>query len=200
MKKASANRFRLSVLIALTGALALGSFWVLEVMRKSLDNSIPQQPRNRPDYYVEKFNFVRMGKTGLAQYNISGEKLVHNPVDDSHEITLPIVHSLSKERPPMTMRSQHAIVDRDSSQVHMYDDVHIDRPETASNEHFHLTSEYLLLLPDDDVMQTDKPVVITQGTSRLTGTGMFANNATRELRLSSNVHASYQPQLKAASR
>jgi lipopolysaccharide export system protein LptC len=200
MKQIAANRFRLGILIAITAALALGSFWVLEVMRKGLASGAPQQPRSRPDYYVEKFNFVRMAKTGLAQYNIFGEKLVHNPVDDSHEIKLPNVHSLSKERPPMTMQSKRAVVDQDSSRVHMYDNVHVDRPATPTSEHFHLASEYLLLLPDEDVIQTDKPVVITLGTSRLTGIGMTANNATRELRLSSNVHASYQPQPKAAPR
>src|SRR4051812_47560099 len=149
MKKRAANRFRLGILIALAGALALGSFWVLEVMRKSLNDSTPQPIRTRPDYFVEKFNFVRMAKTGIAQYNISGEKLVHNPVDDSHEIKLPDVNSLSKERPPMTLRSERAIVDRDSSQVHMYDHVQVDRPETPANQAFHLASEYLLLLPDD---------------------------------------------------
>lgn len=194
------HRFRLAVILALSAVLALGSFWILEVMRKGVSDSNPDLPRSEPDYYVEKFNFVRMSKSGQAQYNISGKKLTHNPVDDSYAIQLPVVNSLSNERPPMTTRAERAIVDRNSSKVHMYDNVHIDRPATATSEHFHLTSEYLLILPDDDVMQTDKPVDITLSTSKLTGTGMFANNATRELRLSSNVHATYQPVLPAAPR
>ena len=194
------HRFRLAVILALSAVLALGSFWILEVMRKGVNDSNPDLPRSEPDYYVEKFNFVRMSKSGQAQYNISGKKLTHNPVDDSYAIQLPVVNSLSNERPPMTTRAERAIVDRNSSKVHMYDNVHIDRPATATSEHFHLTSEYLLILPDDDVMQTDKPVDITLSTSKLTGTGMFANNATRELRLSSNVHATYQPVLPAAPR
>lgn len=194
------HRFRLAVILALSAVLALGSFWILEVMRKGVSDSNPDLPRSEPDYYVEKFNFVRMSKSGQAQYNISGKKLTHNPVDDSYAIQLPVVNSLSNERPPMTTRAERAIVDRNSSKVHMYDNVHIDRPATATSEHFHLTSEYLLILPDDDVMQTDKPVDITLSTSKLTGTGMFANNATRELRLSSNVHATYQPILPAAPR
>jgi lipopolysaccharide export system protein LptC len=52
------------------------------------------------------------------------------------------------------------------------------------------------VLPDDDVVQTDKPVEITMGQSKLNGTGMFANNATRELRLSSNVHGTYQARVR----
>jgi lipopolysaccharide export system protein LptC len=196
----SANRFRVSVIIALATVLALGSFWLLEVMRQRSADLMPDKPRSEPDYYVEKFNFVRMSKTGQAQYSISGKKLVHNPVDDSHAIQLPVVNSLSNERPPMTTRAERAIVNGDNSKVHLYDDVQIDRPATPANEYFHLKSQYLLLLPDDDVMQTDKPVEITLGTSLLNGTGMVANNATRELRLSSDVHATYRPLPPAVSR
>jgi lipopolysaccharide export system protein LptC len=196
----SASRFRLAVIMALGAMLALGSFWVLEVMRKGVNDSLPDLPRTEPDYYVEKFNFVRMSETGQAQYNISGMRLTHNPVDDTAAIKLPVVNSLSKERPPMTSVAERALVDRDNSKIHMYDNVNIDRPATADTEYFHLKSEYLLILPDDDVMQTDKPVEITLGTSKLTGTGMVANNATRQLRLSSNVHATYQPPPPAAAR
>jgi lipopolysaccharide export system protein LptC len=195
-----ANRFSMAVMLALGTALVLGSFWVLEVMRRASSDSIPDLPRNEPDYYVEKFNFVRMSKTGEAQYNISGKRLTHNPTDDSHAIELPVVNSLSNDRPPMTTNAMRAMIERDNTKVHMYENVHVDRAATATSDHFHLKSEYLLILPDDDVMQTDKPVEITLGTSRLTGTGMIANNATRELRLSSNVHATYQPPAPAVSR
>jgi lipopolysaccharide export system protein LptC len=195
-----ANRFSMAVMLALATALVLGSFWVLEVMRRSSSDNIPDLPRNEPDYYVEKFSFVRMSKTGEAQYNISGKRLTHNPTDDSHAIELPVVNSLSNERPPMTTNAKRAMIERDNTKVHMYENVHVDRPATATSDHFHLKSDYLLILPDDDVMQTDKPVEITLGTSKLTGTGMMANNATRELRLSSNVHATYQPPASVGSR
>jgi lipopolysaccharide export system protein LptC len=193
MSGAPANRFGLGVVIAIGAALALGSFWLLEVMRKQVNDDNPDKPRVEPDYFVEKFNFVRMSVSGQAQYNISGKRLEHNPADDSHAIKLPIVNSLNAERPPMVARSQRALVNSDNSKVHMYDDVHIDRAATPTSDHFHLKSEYLLILPDDDIVKTDKPVEITLGNSRLTGTGMVANNATRELRLSSNVHATYPP-------
>jgi lipopolysaccharide export system protein LptC len=196
----SSNRFRLGVVVAIGAALALGSFWLLEVMRKQIADGIPDQPRKEPDYYVEKFNFVRMSVAGKAQYNVSGKRLEHYPADDTHGIKLPIVNSLSSERPPMTAHAERALVNSDNSKVHMYNNVHVDRPATATNEHFHLKSEYLLILPDDDVVQTDQPVEITLGTSVLTGIGMVANNATRELHLASNVHATYQPPLPAAPR
>lgn len=196
----SAQRFRLAIIMTLGAVLALGSFLLLEVMRKNVNDSLPDLPRTEPDYYVEKFNYVRMSQAGQAQYNISGMRLTHNPVDDTATITLPVVNSLSRDRPPMRSVAGHAMVDRDNSKIHMYDNVNIDRPATAATEHFHLKSDYLLILPDDDVMQTDKPVEIVLGSSKLTGTGMVANNAARQLQLLSNVHATYQPALPVAAR
>jgi lipopolysaccharide export system protein LptC len=196
----AASRFRLGVVFALVAVLALGSFWLLEVMRKQIEDASPSSPRSEPDYFVEKFNFVRMSVDGQAQYNISGKRLEHIPIDDTHLIKLPLINNLSVDRPPMTGRAERALVNSDNSKVHMYNNVHIDRPATPTHQYFHLKSEYLLILPDDDIVQTDKPVEITLGGSVLTGTGMVANNATRELRLASNVHATYPPPKPDAAR
>ena len=187
------NRFQIAVVLALGAAITLGSFWVLEVMRKGIIDDTPMSPRSEPDFYVETFNFIRISQTGEANYSISGKRLTHNPLDDSYEVELPIVNSVSPTRPPMVTRAKRALIEGDHSKVHMYDDVQVDRPATPTTQNFRLESEYLLILPDDDVMTSDKPVDMTLGISKLKGVGMYANNATRELRLSSNVHATYQP-------
>ncbi|MDO8305054.1 LPS export ABC transporter periplasmic protein LptC [Herminiimonas sp.] len=187
-----ANGMRLIVLIALSAALALGSFWLVEVMRRQTEDILPDRVRTEPDFYVQKFNFVRMGKTGEARYNLTGSEMKHYPQDNSYQIQNPVMHSYSAQRPPMVSRSLRATVTNNSSEIHMYENVHIDRPASATSQHFQLKTSYLLLLPDDDVMKTPKPVELKLGTSVLTGAGMFANNATGEFSLSSNVQGQYQ--------
>lgn len=186
------NIVRLSVLIALSASLALGSYWILEVLRRQTEGMLPAKPRVELDFYVEKFNFVRMGKTGEARYNLTGARMTHNPQDDSYLVQKPVVYSFGKNRPPMVGHSEYAIVQNNSSEVHMHDNVYIDRPASATKQQFQLKSSYLLLLPDDDIIKTPKPVELTLGTSVLTGVGMFANNATGEFRLSGNVKGRYQ--------
>jgi lipopolysaccharide export system protein LptC len=188
----SAWRFRILTILALMIALALGSFWLLEVMRRAMNDFSPKAARTEPDFYVENFNYVKLSPSGHAQYHFSGARLTHNPQDDSYDIQQPVVSRVSEERAPMTMRSEQAHVNSDNSEVRMYRNVNIDRPASAQADHLHLTSDYMLLLPDDDVMKTDHPVVITLDQSQLTGAGMVANNATREFHLASNVHGTYQ--------
>ena len=189
----NAARFRIGVLLALALGLALGSFWLLKVLQRRGEADQPDLPRIAPDYYVNKFTFVKNAKSKTARYNISGDVLTHYPADDSYEIIHPIINNLSNGRPAMVMHADKALVNSDTSQIQMIDHVEIDRPASPQIEHFHLTSTYLMLLPDDDIMKTDKPVDLLLGTSKLAGTGMLANNATRQLDLSSRVHGTYIP-------
>jgi lipopolysaccharide export system protein LptC len=192
MKDSSTRRFRLVAILAPMIAIALGSFWLLEVTRRNAAESAPGEARAEPDFYVENFNYIKVAKNGKVQYHVSGARLTHNPQDDSYDIQHPVVVNVGNATTPMTMRSERAHVNSDSSEVHLYDNVHMDRPASGDSVHMHMTSEYLLVLPDDDVMRTDKPVQINYDKSVLTGTGMFANNATREFKLASNVHGTYQ--------
>jgi len=190
------NRFRTPLMVMLAAGLALGSFWVLEVVRKDNSESAPTTTRSAPDYYIEKFDFVRMSEAGQPRYKISGAKLTHYPLDNSSEIEQPVVNRLEKDRPPMMIRADRARLEDDNSKIHMYGNVNVDRPATPMAQYFHLKSEYLLVLPDDDIVETDRPVHIVLGESILDGSGMYANNATREFRLSSQVRGTYRAPLR----
>ena len=189
----SALRFRLGVVITLCLVLVLGSFWVLQVQRKHAEDETLDIPRIAPDYYVHKFTFVKMARSRATRYNISGDVLVHNPQDDSYEITHPIINQFANGRPPTLMHSDRALVNSDNSEVQLIGNVDVDRPPSPAIEHFHLKAPALTLLPDDDIMKTDTPVELVLGSSTLNGIGMLANNTTRQLDLSSRVHGVYRP-------
>lgn len=185
-------RIRFFMTLAPLVVLALASFWLYEVMRRATDAAVPSPARSEPDFYVEKFSYVKLSKTGEAQYHFSGERMTHNPQDDSYDIVKPVVSNISNADSATTIRAERARVSSDNSEVHLYHNVRMDRPASASAEPIHVRTEYMLVLPDDDVMKTDKPVEITTEQAKLTGTGMIANNATREFKLTSNVHGTYQ--------
>ncbi len=188
----STYRFR-CMLLALCGILALSSFWLVQIMNKDTDELLPKPERVEPDYYLEHFNYVQMSPTGEPRYKISGDLLTHNQLDDSFDIQKPIVHSLDKEKPPMNLRADRGKVKDNNTKVYLYGNVNADRRKTVMAENFHLKSEYLLLLPDEDVMQTDLPVEIMLGQSVLNGIGMSFNNSTRVLKMFSKVHGVFPP-------
>lgn len=187
----STYRLRLIAIIVLGSAMTLGSFWVLEVMRKSSIDNAPKITRSEPDFYVDNFEFIQVAKTGQIHYKMSGDRLTHEPLHDSYQIAQPVITSLGQGRAPMTMRAKSATIEDDNSKVHLRQNVRIDRPAAGQSQSLHLETEYLLLLPDDDVMQSDQPVKLLLGRSTLSGNSLFANNATRQLRVTGNVHGSF---------
>jgi lipopolysaccharide export system protein LptC len=190
---ASSQRVRLIVIIALLVTAALGSFWILEVLRQGQTSAPTVPSKDEPDYSVEKFNFVRMSKTGQARYNISGMKLTHFPKNDTFVIEQPLLHNLAEGQAPMTLHAERAVIAHDKNEIQLQRHVKVDRPASPSGTAFHLRTDYLLVLPDQDLMKTDKPVEILLGNSTLNGTGMVANNLTREIHLASKVRGSFQP-------
>lgn len=186
------NRVRSAMLLAFVAALALGSFWILEIMRKTDDEEVVTRDRNEPDFYVENFRFIRVSQTGDAEYSVTGKKLTHYPADDSYVIEQPVINSLSLDQPPMLASSKHARIAEDNSKIHMYDDVYVDRPATPQRQRLQLRSDYMLLNTEQNTVQTDKPVVINLGQSILKGTGMLANHATGKFQLMNSVDAKFQ--------
>ena len=60
----SALRFRLTVILALAGFMALGSFWLSVVITRGLSDSSSHTQRTEPDYFVYNFEYVKMLPTG----------------------------------------------------------------------------------------------------------------------------------------
>jgi lipopolysaccharide export system protein LptC len=187
----SANRFRLIAILSLVVVLALSTSWLNLVMKKSMADFYPTPERSEPDYYVQKFSYVRMTPLGKPQYRLTGDMLTHFPIEDSFLIDRPIMMNIGDQDQRQTMVSDRAVVAEDNTKVHMYGNVVVDRPAAEKVEAFHMTTDYLLIFPEDDTMQTPDPVVIQRGTTTLTGKGLFANNVTREMRILNQTKVLY---------
>ncbi len=181
------------VALVIAASLALGSLWVREVLQRGADDRASSATRTDPDYFVDNFRFIKTAPTGQARYSVAGARLTHFPKDDNYEITEPVVKSLSVDKPATTMTAKRGTANSDASLVEMFDDVHIDRPESPQSAHLHLSSDYMQFLPDDQVMRTPHAVEIHQGTTVVNGEGFYANNATLLFSLAHSVHAVLQP-------
>jgi lipopolysaccharide export system protein LptC len=188
-----AHRFRLSISMIVLVCLAVGSFWLLQLMDRASEDMQADLRKNEPDYIVEHFSFVRMTKSGQPSYIISGDKLTHRPVDDSSDIELPIVRSLAADKPPMDMHAKTARVDQGNSRVNLRGDVEIDRKGTEQGQPMHMSTQALTIFPDEDRMETDQPVKLKLGNATGNANGMRANNATRQIQLTGRGTLEFPP-------
>lgn len=193
MRKRTAHRWRLTLTILFGTFFAFGTFWLVEMLNRSGEEMQADLRLNEPDYIIDRFSFVRMSEKGLPSYIISGDKLTHRPLDDSSEIDKPVVRSLAGDQPPMYMQAERGRVDQNNSRVKLMNKVQIERPPVGANQRMRLTTEELTIFPDEDRMETDQPVQMALGSSTASGTGMKANNATREVHLAGRGTIVYPP-------
>lgn len=193
MHKRTAHRARLAATIGVGLLFALGSFYLLQVIDRGASDVRADARRNEPDYIVDQFSFVRMSPTGQPRYIISGARLTHRPVDDSSDIDGPVVQSVGTDQPLMTMHAERARIDHGNSQIHLSGNVDIARAGSREVQPLTLKTPALTVLPDDDQIRTSAPVDMTLGTSHISGVGMFADNAARQLHIDSRVRIIYPP-------
>jgi lipopolysaccharide export system protein LptC len=190
--KRTAHRWRLLALMLIAVFCAFGSFWLVQVMQG--EESLPgANAGNEPDYIIDNFSWVRMSESGKPRYVISGERLTHRPADNTALVDKPVVRSLTVEHPPMTMTAERALVSQNQNQIDLTGNVDIQRPAGAKSEPLRIRTEALTVLPDEDIVKTDRAIEMQLGASSVAGVGMLANNATQQVHLGGRGQIIYPP-------
>jgi lipopolysaccharide export system protein LptC len=91
------------------------------------------------------------------------------------------------------MRAKLARIDQDNTRVHLTGDVDVLREASATVQKMTLKTQALTVFPNSDRMESDQPVEVVLGQTVMTGIGMKANNATRQLDVAQRLHITYPP-------
>ena len=184
------------ILLALLASL---SFW--------LDRKVQPQARlpdgstrHDPDFIIEGFSAVKMNPDGTRRYALAAKRMVHFPDDNSTQLDLPRLVYFDYQRAPVTIHSETAEVVQGGDDVFFRGDVQIIRSAYASNAELGVFTSFLHVIPDKDLAKTDKPVRMVEGSSTASSVGLEFNNATREIKLLSEVKASYETPRRSAQK
>ncbi|SFD00197.1 LPS export ABC transporter periplasmic protein LptC [Massilia yuzhufengensis] len=191
--KRTAHRWRLLAIMMIGVFCAFGSFWLVQVMQDDDSGAGLGGPLDEPDYIVENFSFVRMTEEGKPNYVVSGKRLTHRPLGDVSEVEQPVVQGMTPGRPRMTIVAKQGRVYHEEHRVDLLGNVDIQRPATPTSEALRVRTQALTVLPDEEIMKTDKPIEMQLGAATVQGTGMVANNATQKLHLASRGQIVYPP-------
>lgn len=192
-KQRTAHRWRLLLTILAGTFLASGTFWLLQVMQRSDQDLSAAANKNEPDYIVEKFSLVRMTPEGKPRYLFYGAKLTHLPVDDTSSVEQPIMQNMTPGEAPMTINAMRARIYHGQDRVDLLGKVDVNRPASAASRGMRLRTEALTIHPDEERMETSAKVTMNMGAATIVGTGMRANNATRQLDFASRGQIIYPP-------
>jgi lipopolysaccharide export system protein LptC len=174
--------------LGLLVALTLWLNYLVQAPAARADGSL----RHDPDLMVENFSARALGEDGRVLYTLAARKMVHYPDDDSALLESVKLQSFEPRQPPMTATADHGRLEQGGERVWIEGNVVVVREADARGEAARLTTDKLLVLPDEGIARTSSEVTLLSPSGRVDATGLEINNRARTLRLD-RVRATYKP-------
>jgi len=193
MKQRYYDRAAAAISVLLLAVLAGFSYYLAELSEQFQRSGGERKLTHEPDYFVERLAMTRVNKNGDPVFRMSAERLQHYPDDDSSEFVRPLLVSLDPAKPLVTLSANRGTASSGGDETHLHDNVVLTRAAIGEQPPLRISTEYLLLLPEEDIARTHLAARIEYGQSSLTGVGMEFNNATRTLNVQSKVRGSWVP-------
>jgi len=148
--------------------------------------------RHDPDLMVDNFNARKLGVDGQVLYTLAARKMVHYPDDDSSLLESVTVEAFEPRQPKMTVTADRGRLEQGGDRVSIEGNVVIVREADAKNESARLTTDKLLVLPDEGIARTSSEVTLESPSGRAHATGLEIDNRARTMKLE-RVRATYKP-------
>ena len=174
------------LLMLLLGAMTL---W-LQFSIENRPAAEPAKNRHDPDAIAEKVAIARMDASGIAQYHLVAEKMVHFPDNDSMELTAPRFHKKDASA-ELTVSARRGTINQEVKEARFYDNVQLIRRPDAGADSLQIRTQYMQVFMDKGVARTDRAVNIVNGPSTLAGTGMEYERESGHLTLLSAVKGKF---------
>lgn len=189
--------------LALLLALVAGTWWAADYAQRSIPIDPPARKTHEPDAWAEEFALMQTSPLGRPTSRLEGRRMEHFPDDDSYAVDAPRAISQQAANPVTIGTARTGILDQDGKRITLTGDALLLRQADAERPALEVRSEEIIILPDDDLAYTDKPATVTHGKSRMQGTGMRYDNATRQLKVESatqvNIDGEVQPKPRSPS-
>lgn len=149
--------------------------------------------RHDPDSIVENFSAIRLNEQGTPHFIMNAKKMLHYPDDDSTALEMPHLTLLAEDRPPLLATAKTGTISSKGDELFLQGDVEVLREAGAQQDELRLQTEYLHIIPDQDLVNSNRAVTIVDAHSTVNAIGLEMNNKTRTIKLLSKVRSEYVP-------
>lgn len=178
--------------LVLLAFMALLTAWInhsVQPAQPKLDGS----SRHDPDYRMNNFVTTQTDINGGLRYKLAATEMTHFPDDDSTNLQRPRYTQFSIGKPYTQVEALRGYVSSNGEQVQLVDNVKITRQAFAGKGEMTIDTAYLNVLPNQDLVRTDSPVVIRQAPKTIIyATGMVYEKDKRTVTLLHKVRAHYE--------
>lgn len=172
--------------------LLLGATYWLNQQVHPLPPKPDDSKRHDPDFIVSKFTATTLNEQGTPRFILSAQRMLHYPDDDSSHLDEPQLDSLYPDHPPVYTSARQGEISSKGTDVYLHDNVKLVRAASATQNEMTLSTTYLHAIPDLGLMDTDRPVTMSDAHNVIHSTGMTFNNNSRQMKLLAHVTAQHE--------
>jgi lipopolysaccharide export system protein LptC len=182
------------LLLPLLGLLGV-TYWLNQLVQP--ESAKPDGgKRHDPDAIMENFSAIKLNEQGTPHFIMTAKRMQHYPDDDSTALEMPRLVTLSADHPPILTTARRGFVSSKGDEVFLHDDVKVLREAGAHQSELSLQTEYLHIIPDKDLANSNRAVTIKDAHNTVHAIGLEMDNKARTLKLLSQVRSEHAPNNK----
>lgn len=183
--------------VLLMGVLALGTWWLVRNAPKPLAITAERAVVHEPDYYMKDFSIKKYDLSGRLTSHLQGTQAHHYPDTDTMEIDNPRMILVAPDGRITRGTANRALSNGDGSEVQLFGNAVVTRdaftpPGKQTLPVMKFEGEFLHAWPNEERVESNKPVILTRGTDRFTGDSLNYNNLDQVLKLNGRVRGVIQ--------
>ncbi len=176
--------------------LLLGATYWLSLQVQPPTSEADKNLRHDPDYIMDNFTATTLDEQGKIRFVMSAKKMVHYPDDDTTYLEAPQLASMTAEHPPMRMTALNGEISHKGDEIFLRNDVTIVRPAFAKQSELTFKTNYLHVLPNKSMADSNQPVTLVDARTNLNAIGMELDYKTHIVKFLSQVKTIYEPAKK----
>jgi lipopolysaccharide export system protein LptC len=186
--------------LALAALLALITFWVSQTVEQE-GNKIDGSNRHDPDYIMNNFVTTQTDIAGKLRYVLAATEMMHYPDDDSTVLQRPRFTQYTTNKPYTQIEGLRGYVSSNGEEIELVDNVKVVRQAFENKGEMQVLTEKLVILPDQDLVKTNSPVIIKQAPKTVIhATGMIYDKKKQTVQLFKRVRAHYEKPLAKSAK
>jgi lipopolysaccharide export system protein LptC len=176
---------------ALLAILAAVTFWIDRLVQPATGPR-PEARNQDPDYIVDGLSAVRMDSEGKVRHTLLADRMTHFPENDTTILLEPKFVTYAEGQGPVTVTSRRARMSGNGENVFFEQQVRVVRAPHANQHELVLETNYLHVVPEENIARTDRPVTIRSPDAVVTASGLELNSETRVLKLHGRVKGTFE--------
>ena len=184
--------------VLLLGGLAALTYW----LDAQVQQAAPRRDgsaRHDPDIFAEGVRVLKLDPDGRPLQSLSARRAEHFMDDQTTDFKDVTLSETRQGKPPFTITANLATLTGDRENVYFKGHVRAVREATAATAKepasgpLTIVTEYLHVLPSQEIARTDKAVTITDPRGIINATGMEANSKAKTIKFKSGVSGHMEP-------